>query len=164
MLVFSADIIQSTGNTNIVLKHLDISSQKSVRIFARDVNETEDYLHVLVHNAGILNGRNHVTEDGLELTLATNYFGPFLLTHLLVGKKQKIRNNPTNTVGNKHYNRSVRFWNAVHLPFISGLFQATSGHFLFISCHFRVMYGHFLFISIPFWLISGTFRFTSGHL
>lgn len=33
--------------------------------------------------------RKQVTEDGLELTMATNYYGPFLLTHLLIDLMKK---------------------------------------------------------------------------
>ncbi|KAH0956353.1 hypothetical protein HN011_009172 [Eciton burchellii] len=42
-------------------------------------------MDVLIHNAGIAEFlKKEVTEDGLEMTMATNHFGPFLLTHLLI--------------------------------------------------------------------------------
>ena len=40
-------------------------------------------LHVLVNNAGVMAPAYSRTVDGLELQLATNHFGPFLLTGLL---------------------------------------------------------------------------------
>lgn len=66
---------------------LDLSSLNSVRQFAAKVNKQESRLDVLVNNAGVANtfGKK-VTEDGLELTMATNQYGPFLLTHLLLRK------------------------------------------------------------------------------
>lgn len=66
---------------------LDLSSLNSVRQFAAKVIEQESQLNVLVNNAGVANafGKN-ITEDGLELTMATNQYGPFLLTHLLLRK------------------------------------------------------------------------------
>lgn len=67
------------------MKKLDLSSQKSIREFAADILKTESRLDVLIHNAGTAESRTKVTEDGLELTMATNHFGPFLLTHLLIG-------------------------------------------------------------------------------
>lgn len=67
------------------MKKLDLSSQKSIREFAAEINNTETKLHVLIHNAGTAESKTKVTEDGLELTMATNHFGPFLLTHLLIG-------------------------------------------------------------------------------
>ena len=41
---------------------------------------------VLIHNAGVLPATREETAEGLELTLATNVIGPFLLTHLLQPK------------------------------------------------------------------------------
>jgi NAD(P)-dependent dehydrogenase (short-subunit alcohol dehydrogenase family) len=41
-------------------------------------------IHVLVNNAGVMGTPHQRTEDGLELQLATNHFGPFLLTGLLL--------------------------------------------------------------------------------
>lgn len=70
----------------MLVKKLDLSSQKSIRDFADDVIKTEQRLDVLIHNAGTAENKTKVTEDGLELTMATNHFGPFLLTHLLIGK------------------------------------------------------------------------------
>ncbi|XP_018335560.1 retinol dehydrogenase 14 [Agrilus planipennis] len=78
------ELANSTGNQDIVVKKLDLSSQKSIREFAADINRTEPKLNILIHNAGTAESKLHVTEDGVELTMATNHFGPFLLTHLLI--------------------------------------------------------------------------------
>ena len=71
----------------MLLKRLDLSSLESVRDFADDINRTESRLDVLIHNAGVANtfGRK-TTAEGLELTMATNQYGPFLLTHLLISE------------------------------------------------------------------------------
>lgn len=83
-------IVKETGNSNVILKKLDLSSQQSVRDFAADINKTERQLHVLVHNAGMaLNYRGQQSIDGIELTMATNHYGPFLLTHLLIDLLKK---------------------------------------------------------------------------
>lgn len=66
---------------------LDLSSLSSVRQFADKVNQQETRLDVLINNAGVSNlFKKYVTEDGLELTMATNQYGPFLLTNLLLRK------------------------------------------------------------------------------
>ncbi|KRT78347.1 dehydrogenase [Oryctes borbonicus] len=78
------ELVKETNNENIVVKKLDLASQKSIREFAKDINESESRLDVLIHNAGTAETRSKVSEDGLELTMATNHFGPFLLTHLLI--------------------------------------------------------------------------------
>lgn len=71
----------------MIVKKLDLSSLESIREFAADVNRTESRLDVLIHNAGCAyTFEKVVTKDGLDMTLGTNHFGPFLLTHLLIGK------------------------------------------------------------------------------
>lgn len=84
-LYFTEYIINSTKNSNVEVKSIDLSSLSSVRKFAEDINQTESRLDVLIHNAGNL-VVSDVTEDGLNPVWASNYYGPFLLTHLLIGK------------------------------------------------------------------------------
>ncbi|XP_011645492.1 retinol dehydrogenase 14 [Pogonomyrmex barbatus] len=79
------EIVKESNNSNIVVRKLDLSSLQSIREFAQQINQEESRLDVLIHNAGTAETfRKIVTEDGLEQTMATNYFGPFLLTHLLI--------------------------------------------------------------------------------
>uniref|UniRef100_A0A1B6LG81 Retinol dehydrogenase 14 n=1 Tax=Graphocephala atropunctata TaxID=36148 RepID=A0A1B6LG81_9HEMI len=78
-------IVETTKNDKIVVRKLDLSSLSSVRTFADAINRTEQRLDVLIHNAGMANTfSKQRTDDGLEMTMATNQFGPFLLTHLLI--------------------------------------------------------------------------------
>lgn len=79
------DIISTTKNTDVLVRHLDLSSFKSIRKFASDIMSTETRLDVLIHNAGVTPPPGvHITEDNLELQFQTNHFGPFLLNHLLL--------------------------------------------------------------------------------
>ncbi|XP_029171412.1 retinol dehydrogenase 14 [Nylanderia fulva] len=79
------EFVKESNNNNIAIRKLDLSSLQSVREFAQQINQEESRLDVLIHNAGTAETfRKKVTEDGLEMTMATNYFGPFLLTHLLI--------------------------------------------------------------------------------
>ncbi|XP_071574274.1 retinol dehydrogenase 14 [Temnothorax nylanderi] len=79
------EIVKESNNGNITVRKLDLSSLQSIRKFAWQINQEESRLDVLIHNAGTAETfRKMVTEDGLEQTMATNYFGPFLLTHLLI--------------------------------------------------------------------------------
>ncbi|XP_050738271.1 retinol dehydrogenase 12-like [Eriocheir sinensis] len=71
----------------LVVRHLDTSDLASVRTFAKEVLDAKEAIHVLINNAGILGPtKRRVTSDGLELTMATNHFGHFLLTNLLLGR------------------------------------------------------------------------------
>jgi NAD(P)-dependent dehydrogenase (short-subunit alcohol dehydrogenase family) len=74
------------------VKHLDLSSLKSVHTFADDILRTEPELHVLIHNAGYAGVFNKaVSVDGIEMTMATNHYGPFLLTNLLIDLLKKSK-------------------------------------------------------------------------
>ncbi|XP_022915057.2 retinol dehydrogenase 14-like [Onthophagus taurus] len=82
-------IKKETGNDNVVYKLLNMTSLQSVRDFAKDINENEDRLDILVNNAGAGGLGNHVTEDGLQITIQVNHLSGFLLTHLLIEKLKK---------------------------------------------------------------------------
>jgi retinol dehydrogenase-12 len=47
-------------------------------------------VHVLVNNAGIFSSERVITSDGLEMTFAVNYLGPFLLTELLAPRLDRV--------------------------------------------------------------------------
>lgn len=46
------EIIRETGNRNVILKKLDLSSFTSVREFAQDIEKTETRVNILINNAG----------------------------------------------------------------------------------------------------------------
>ncbi|WP_395690478.1 oxidoreductase [Nocardioides sp.] len=62
---------------------VDLADLASVRRAAADLAATGP-LDVLVNNAGVMGTPYRRTGDGLELQMATNHFGPFLLTGLLL--------------------------------------------------------------------------------
>ncbi|KAK8745285.1 hypothetical protein OTU49_000112, partial [Cherax quadricarinatus] len=79
------DIKKTTGNTDVVVRQVDTSDLTSVRKFAEDILRTETALHILVNNAGMSGMKKRkLTADGLEVTMATNHFGHFLLTNMLL--------------------------------------------------------------------------------
>jgi len=72
----AADI---AGDTDV--HRLDVSDPTSVRQFARSWSQPLD---VLINNAGIMTPPQRHSTDGVELQMATNHLGPFLLTTLLL--------------------------------------------------------------------------------
>lgn len=42
----------SNGDEEIIVKHLDLSSMRSVRQCAQELLKEEEYIHILVNNAG----------------------------------------------------------------------------------------------------------------
>ena len=76
-----ASIRKATGNRRVSLAVVDVSHLAAVRAFAEGFAPAR--VDVLIHNAGVLPATRQQNPEGLELTLATNVIGPFLLTHLL---------------------------------------------------------------------------------
>jgi NAD(P)-dependent dehydrogenase (short-subunit alcohol dehydrogenase family) len=79
----------ATGSHRVHLARLDVSSLSSVRAFADGFGA--ERVDVLVHSAGVLPDRRQQTPDGVELTLATNVVGPFLLTERLLPRLRAAR-------------------------------------------------------------------------
>lgn len=72
------------------MRSLDLSSRRSIREFAGEIVKTERKIDVLIHNSGCASTSNkRQSVDGIEMTMATNHFGPFLLTHLLIDVLKK---------------------------------------------------------------------------
>jgi NAD(P)-dependent dehydrogenase (short-subunit alcohol dehydrogenase family) len=81
-------IINESGNANVVVTLLDLSSFESVDNFVKTVTECEERLDILVNNAAIIefDGRR-LSKDGYVLIRQVNYFSVFLLTLGLTGLK-----------------------------------------------------------------------------
>jgi NAD(P)-dependent dehydrogenase (short-subunit alcohol dehydrogenase family) len=79
-----ASIRKATGNRRVHLAVVDVSHLAAVRTFAQGFAPAR--VDVLIHNAGVLPATRQENPEGVELTLATNVIGPFLLTHLLQSK------------------------------------------------------------------------------
>ncbi|WP_310961930.1 oxidoreductase [Nocardioides terrisoli] len=62
---------------------IDLADLGAVRRAAAEAAELGE-LHLLVNNAGVMATPYHRTPDGFELQMATNHFGPFALTGLLM--------------------------------------------------------------------------------
>ncbi|MDQ6822050.1 MAG: SDR family NAD(P)-dependent oxidoreductase [Actinomycetota bacterium] len=76
-------LVSRSGNRDVRVGLCDLSELASVRQFAECFIDQAPRLDVLVNNAGVMSERPAVSPDGIELTLATNVVGPFLLTSLL---------------------------------------------------------------------------------
>ncbi|XP_056335691.1 retinol-DH_like_SDR_c domain-containing protein isoform X1 [Danio aesculapii] len=85
----AAEIRRSTGNGDIVVRHLNLASLYSVRQFAHQYMASEDRLDILINNAGVMMCPKSLTEDGYETQFAVNHLGHFLLTVLLLDMLKK---------------------------------------------------------------------------
>jgi len=78
-----AAIKEQVPDASVETLQLDLASLESVRKAAAAAARL-GAIDVLVNNAGVMGTPYSRTEDGLELQMATNHFGPFLFTGLLV--------------------------------------------------------------------------------
>lgn len=83
-LAAKADIDGSVpeGHTELIIG--DLASQASIRAAVADIESRTDSLDLLVNNAGIQTRDQTTTVDGIDIMLAVNHLGPFLLTNLLL--------------------------------------------------------------------------------
>jgi NAD(P)-dependent dehydrogenase (short-subunit alcohol dehydrogenase family) len=77
-------IKKDVPEAHIIFKALDLQSLASVKRFVNEFIQEYSQLDILVNNAGIMFGPYTVTEDGFESQMATNHFGHFALTGLLL--------------------------------------------------------------------------------
>ena len=79
-----ADDINRRGAGQASVLVVDTSSQQSIRACAQEYRQRHARLDVLVNNAGAAHGTRQLSVDGIELTLATNVIGYWLLTQELL--------------------------------------------------------------------------------
>jgi NAD(P)-dependent dehydrogenase (short-subunit alcohol dehydrogenase family) len=115
-----SEIIRRSGNQNVDLMKLDVSSFESIVSFCREYGSRFQKLDILIHNAAFFNHGEKVFElspDLIELTWATNIFGPYLMTRLLkdlFARSDDPRILTASTTNIKHFfdpKRSIEFDN-----------------------------------------------------
>ncbi|XP_029497753.1 retinol dehydrogenase 12-like [Oncorhynchus nerka] len=85
------EIIEKSGNPNIVTRKMDLSDTKSIREFAELINREEKQVNILINNAGIMMCPYSKTADGFEMQFGVNHLGHFLLTFLLIDLIKRSR-------------------------------------------------------------------------
>ena len=88
----------------------DVSRLADLNRLAAEIRSAEPRIDVLINNAGAMFGQRQVTEDGLELTFATNHMSYFVLTHGL--REQLVAAGAArviNTSSHAHYRAKIDF-------------------------------------------------------
>jgi NAD(P)-dependent dehydrogenase (short-subunit alcohol dehydrogenase family) len=80
----AAQIRASTGNHDVDVMALELTSLASVRAFAKEFPARHERVNVLLCNAGVMACPLARTAEGWEMQFATNHLGHFLLTGLLL--------------------------------------------------------------------------------
>lgn len=78
------EIKSKSKNKDVEIYFVDLSSQKSIRQVVDNLKKKHRVIDVLINNAGIIKRKKEITSDGIEFSLAVNYFATFLLTNLLL--------------------------------------------------------------------------------
>ena len=94
------------GSTSIA--KLDLADLSSVRAFPDQLDGDVD---ILINNAGTVVLHRTDTVDGFEITMGTNFLGPFALTNLLLGR---VRSQIIN-VGSDAHKSAVVHLDDMHL-------------------------------------------------
>jgi NAD(P)-dependent dehydrogenase (short-subunit alcohol dehydrogenase family) len=85
-------IINYSGNSNIDLFEIDLSSLKSIRPFVEKVKNLNKPIYALVCNAGISRftaKEKEITSEGFDIIFVSNHLGHFFLTKLLLPLMEK---------------------------------------------------------------------------
>ncbi|XP_047342473.1 short-chain dehydrogenase TIC 32 B, chloroplastic-like [Impatiens glandulifera] len=79
-------ILKECPDAQILLMEIDLSSLASVHRFCFHFLSLNLPLNILINNAGKFSQKLELSEDKIEMTIATNYLGHFVLTELLLEK------------------------------------------------------------------------------
>ena len=92
------------------IHYADLSRVSEMKRVASEIAAAEQRIEVLINNAGAMFHTRQVTEDGLELTFATNHMAYFVLTHGL--RERLIASAPArviNTASDAHRGARLNF-------------------------------------------------------
>ena len=77
-------IMRETGNIALEIVPVNLASLSSTAFFANELLQRGEVITLLMNNAGTMETRRCITEDGLERTVSVNYVAPYLLTRKLL--------------------------------------------------------------------------------
>ncbi|CAG9764488.1 unnamed protein product [Ceutorhynchus assimilis] len=102
-------IKENYKKSQVTVKLLDISEMDSIRNFVDQIEVEYEKIDVLINNAAVIHQPYTKTIDGNELTIATNYLGPFFLTHLLLPMLNKSEHGRIiNVSAMAHFNGKLK--------------------------------------------------------
>lgn len=76
-----ASLRELAPDVNHTIHYADLSRLAEMKRVAAAIAQAEPRIDVLINNAGALFGSRQETEDGMELTFATNHMAYFVMTH-----------------------------------------------------------------------------------
>ncbi|XP_070598979.1 dehydrogenase/reductase SDR family member 13-like [Erythrolamprus reginae] len=119
------EIRRESGNLEVILMILDLSSLNSVRAFAQNFLESEPRLDILINNAGVCEAGQ--TPDGFDQGFQVNHLGHFLLTHLLLDRLKRCAPSRIVIVASNMHSFGKMDFRTIHKP-AEGLWKALSSY------------------------------------
>jgi NAD(P)-dependent dehydrogenase (short-subunit alcohol dehydrogenase family) len=105
-----ARLRQIAPDVSHTIHYGDLSRLSEMKRVASEIASAEPRIDVLINNAGALFGYRQVTEDGLELTFATNHISYFVLTQgLLKSLQAAAPSRVINTSSDAHKGAKLDF-------------------------------------------------------
>jgi NAD(P)-dependent dehydrogenase (short-subunit alcohol dehydrogenase family) len=89
------EIRKSTGSKTIYPLKLDVNNSRDIKKAIAIIHNTSGVLDVLINNAGILPNSDDIEEleiKDLEQTMATNFYGPLMLTKAAIPLLKQSKN------------------------------------------------------------------------
>lgn len=108
-------VLQQVKDAQLTVKKLDLASLESIREFAKDINETEPRLDILINNAGVMMCPAWKTKEGFEMQIGTNHIGHFLLTNLLLDLLKRSAPSRIVIVSSMAYKMGKIHWDDIML-------------------------------------------------
>jgi NAD(P)-dependent dehydrogenase (short-subunit alcohol dehydrogenase family) len=105
----------TAGGGHAELLEIDMASFVSIRKAADRIVAAHSSLDVLVNNAGTAVSGRRLSPDGHELTWATNFLGPFLLTRRLLSLLKKVERPRVVNVGSEGHRAGGIDWENLEL-------------------------------------------------
>src|SRR5699024_5615482 len=83
-------VVAENPTADISIQHIDLASLNSVRVCANELLNLEPRIYLLILGASVAYLPAQAKSiDGHEMHLATNYYGHFLLAHLLADRMRQ---------------------------------------------------------------------------
>ena len=131
----AARITASAPNATVRTLELDLASLASVRRAANRLKADHPRLDLLINNAGGVRPHYAITEDGFELTLATNHLGPFAFTGLVLDRLLAVPGSRIVTVSSIGHRRGIVNFDDLHFArgyrYQHAYFQAKLANLMF---------------------------------
>jgi NAD(P)-dependent dehydrogenase (short-subunit alcohol dehydrogenase family) len=131
----AARIATAAPSAEVSTLQLDLASQASIHRAATQLRTDWPPIDLLINNAGGMRPRHRLTEDGFELTLATNHLGPFAFTGLILDRLLAVPGSRVVTVASIGHRRGTINFDDLHFQrgyrYQTAYFQSKLANLLF---------------------------------